>query len=151
MPSYSFLLAGTSEQKQIALVRNEIDDLTDAEQPKPGADYFVSDERITAFLASSQDEAPDDANEVEVRLWACAAILDTLATNQAYQLKVGQTLGESRDGAKVADAIRAHAKTCRARAQTSLDDRRKLAAHQLALGQRPGAPSSGGFTMEVRL
>ncbi len=149
--SYTFNLNGTPEQKKIALVRNEIEDVTSVPEPKEGANFVFTDERINAFLASAENEAPADANETEIRLAACGAMLDVLATNQAYVLKVGQTLGESRDGAKVADAIRAHAKTCRARAQTSLQDRRKLAAEALALGKRPGAPSSSGFTIEVRL
>jgi mRNA-degrading endonuclease toxin of MazEF toxin-antitoxin module len=143
--AYTFVLDGTDEQQRIAFVRDEIDDVTETGSPVQGRDYFLSDERILARLASAKEEAPSDANETEVRLMACAAILDTLATNQAYQLKVGRTLGEERDGKAVAEAIRAHATALRKRASGSLTDRRAEAAKVEAQQKLAAAPRSRGF------
>jgi hypothetical protein len=113
--AYTFNLDGSGDTLQIALVRDEIDDVSGVEDGTEGTDYFLSDARITARLTSALEESPD-AGELEVRLLAAASCLDTLATNQAYVLKKQRTLGQETDGAAVADAIRAHAASLRKRA-----------------------------------
>lgn len=145
--AYTFNLAGTGNEKRIALVRDEIDDVANKESPVVGADYFVTDERIMARLTSAADEAPAGSVEVETRLMACASILETLATNQAYVIKVGRTLGEERDGAKVADAIRAHAKSCITRAEKSRKARLDAAAEVAANAALPVEPLGGNVPL----
>lgn len=109
--SYSFLLeSDDAQESQIAAVRDECDDVTTKANPQEGADYFLSDERIGRRL---RDEARDYRTPQNLVRIVAASCLDTLATNQAFILKVGQTLGETRDGAKVADAIRRHAASLR--------------------------------------
>ena len=108
---YTYELDSTDEQtRQIAEVRDEIDDITNAENPLEGENYFLTDERIKRRLVMSAKIGRASENVVKL---ASAAALDTLATNQTYVLKVGSTLGESRDGAKVGDSIRKHAASLR--------------------------------------
>jgi hypothetical protein len=150
--SYSFnLLSGTPEQRQIALVRNETEDVSGSNAQDGGVigtDYVFTDERILAFLESAREEAPQDANDAEVRLFACGKVLDALATNQAFILKKQRTLHEETDGAAVAKEIRAHAASCRASANGLIADRRKQAALGDAEAERtanrPVRPRGGG-------
>jgi len=133
--SYTFNLAGSGDAKDIALIRDEIDDVSssaDEDGGTEGTDYFLTDERILARLSSATDEMPLDATDQELRLVACASILDTLATNQAYVQKKQTTQDESTDGPAVADSIRAHAKSLRSRANLSLAERRNTAANDAA-------------------
>ena len=110
--AYTYELDSTDEQtRQIAEVRDEIDDITNAENPLEGENYFLTDERIKRRLVASAKIGRSSENVVKL---AAAAALDTLATNQTYILKVGSTLAETRDGAKVGDSIRKHAESLRA-------------------------------------
>lgn len=115
---YSFDLSSSGDTLQIALLRDEIDDISssaDLDGGSEGVNYFVTDERILARLTSAGDELGSSASLLERRLSAAASILDTLATNQAYILKKQETLEQDTDGPAVAAAIRAHAKTLRDR------------------------------------
>lgn len=115
--AYSFLLTGGTEaQTQIARVRDEIDDVTSADPPIEGTDYFLSDERIARRLADVESEASTAVNRA---LLASASALRTLATNQAYVLKKKSTMGEDIDGTAVASSIMAHAKALENRVATS--------------------------------
>lgn len=143
--AYSFILDGNPQEREIALVRNETEDVTSAGSPVEGSDYFLPNERIQAFLETAREEAPADANDAEVRLWASAACLDVLATNQAYVLKKQETLAEKTDGPAVAKEIREHAARCRARAEKSLNRRREDAANAAAEAA-PIAEPMGGNT-----
>lgn len=124
--SYSFNLSGSDDTLQIALVRDEIDDISSSDElggGSEGVNYFVTDERILARLTSAGDELGASASLLEKRLSAAASILDTLATNQAYILKKQETLEQDTDGPAVAAAIRAHAKTLRERLAAARKDR----------------------------
>ncbi|MBW3636497.1 MAG: hypothetical protein KY445_08545 [Armatimonadetes bacterium] len=148
--AYTFLLSGSEEPRRIALVRNEIDDVsasTAEDGGVAGTDYFLSDERIKAFLVTAGEEAWRDANDTEKRLLACAAILDTLATNQAYVLKKQRTMSDETDGPAVAASIRAHAKSCRDRAATSRKERREAAAIVAAEASAFGEPIGGNIPL----
>jgi hypothetical protein len=124
--AYTFLLNGSGNDKEIALIRDEIDDVSSSPDGGiAGQDYFVSDERISARLANV--EAPTDANPGEKRLLTAASLLDTLATNQAYVQKKQRTLGQETDGPAVAAAIRAHATALRKRVDVAITDRREQA------------------------
>ncbi len=135
---YSFILNSANAQvRQVALVRDLVDDVTLVTPPEEGKHYFLSDERIKQRLST---EKRDGRTETHLAKMAAASVLDTLATNQAYVLKVGQTLGESRDGAAVAASIRAHAKSLRAEV-----------AHEEALNIQSVAPEriiSGSVSVE---
>ena len=119
-------------------VRDEIDDVTAVQGGGvEGTNHFLSDERIQARLDAMANEM---GNVPQSAIWlnVAASCLDTLATNQAYQLKVGQTQSEEFDGAKVADAIRKHAASLRARASSVL----ALAAEQGGTGTGAAQVSS---------
>jgi hypothetical protein len=136
--SYSFDLSGSGDAREIALIRDEIDDVSASAEENggaEGADYFVSDERIRARLANI--EAPADAGATHKRLLAAASLLDTLATNQAYVWKKQRTLEQETDGTAVAAAIRAHATALRKRVEASLAQSRADAAKTAALNSEP--------------
>ena len=135
--SYSFNLNGTGEALEIALIRDEIDDISNVATEGggvEGANYFVTDERIMARLNGAADELPAGSGLLEIRLSACASILDTLATNQAYVLKKQETLDQSMDGPAVADSIRKHAAALRIRVTAA---RKKREDEQAAANKRP--------------
>lgn len=147
--SYSFNLNGTGEALEIALIRDEIDDISYSESLNGGAigvDYFVTDERILTRLASAADELPTGSSATEIRLAVSASILDTLATNQAYVLKKQETLDQSMDGPAVAKAIRDHAKSLLSRLAAA---REKRESEQSAVKKR-GAGKPTSFSVPVR-
>lgn len=152
--AYTFILAGTAAEKQIALIRNQIDDVAASENPTAGTDYFLSDERIAAFVQDAVDEAPTDANDAEKRLMAAAAAEGALAKNQAFVLKKARTLGREDDGPAVGAEIRAHSASLLKRAWQSINDRRALADKTAAevdrLAAKVGEPQAGGFAVETR-
>lgn len=147
--SYTFNLASTDpDEISIARVRNAIDDISPVVGGgEQGKDYFLSNERIKGFLLDARDEAPTDANETEIRLWAAAAAEETLAKNQAFVLKKQTTLGESDDGPAVAKAIQDHAQTLAARAWKSLGERRDKAAQITASNARLSEPMGGSIQL----
>jgi hypothetical protein len=147
---YSYRLTnGTPDERQIALVRREVDDRTEVFPPYPGKDYFQHDADILAALESAREEAPSDANDVEVRLMACAAILDTLATNQVYIQKKQRTLADETDGPAVGKEIRAHAANLRARVRDSIQSRCALAENEAAAGRKMVKPVPGGVSIRT--
>lgn len=86
----------------LGVVRLVISD-TDSEHP------LFQDNEIQAYL---------DLNQENVRR-AAASALDTLASSQAFTLKVISTLDLHTDGASVARALREHAKELRDEANIS--------------------------------
>jgi hypothetical protein len=142
--AYTFNLNGNAQEKNIAAVRDEIDDVTDVAQPIKGKHYFLADERISSRITKAATELGADANAVELELWAAASCLDTLATNQAYVLKKQRTAGKELDGPAVAKEIRAHAESLRKRARTSLANRREEAA---ADASQIDSPCSGSVQL----
>lgn len=122
---YTFLLDGNQQQKQIAMIRDEIDDISVSSElggGEEGVDYFLSDERILSRMGSVEESLPGNPAQVAIRLFTAASLLDTLATNQAYVLKKQRTLEQDTDGPAVAASIRAHAKSLRERAAAIPDD-----------------------------
>lgn len=138
--AYTFNLDSVDPaERQVAAIRDEIDDVAAAGPIKEGESYFLSDERIQARIAEVAAELGSDTNASETRLWVAASCLDTLATNQAYVLKKGRTLSEEFDGAAVGKEIRAHADTLRKRARASLQMRRDTASYE----ERQAKPIAG--------
>lgn len=145
--AYTFDLESTDETlKQISLVRDLIDDVASVANPTEGADYFVSDARISARLFDAAMELPPDANALEIRLLAASSIEGTLAKNQAFVLKKLKTLGAEYDGPAVSKEIREHAAELAQRAFASLKNRRADAA---AAASKPVTRPSGSFVMET--
>lgn len=77
-----------------------------------GEDSLFSDHDILGFLAINDD----------VVLLAAADALDAIATSEVLISKVIRTQDRQTDGAKVADAIRKHATSLRARWQAQTMD-----------------------------
>lgn len=112
---YTFNLATTGTTLAISRVRDEIDDVTAvAGGGVEGKDHFLSDARIESRLAGAVLVV---SGEWPVVWQAAATCLDTLATNQAFVLKVKTTMGEQVDGESVAKAIREHARALEKRAR----------------------------------
>jgi hypothetical protein len=146
--AYTFELAGVGPARQIAKVRDEIDDVTSVPGGGvEGKDHFLSDARIAKRLADAQTELGTDANALECELFAAGSALDTLATNQAYVLKKQMSAGKEIDGPSVAKEIRTHAETLRKRARKSLTDRRD--AVEVAAGEA-SEPDGSGVYLETR-
>jgi len=83
----------TSNRGKVRLLANDVDD----------NNPVFTDEEIDAFLALTDGAV----------LLAAATAIETIADNEALSSKVIKTQDLSTDGAKVADALRARAKTLR--------------------------------------
>lgn len=145
---YTFHPGGTLDEKNIAFVRDLIDDLISTDQRLDqdnieGVDYFLSDERILSRIETAGAELGSDAALIEIRLMAAASCLNTLAINQGYVLKKQKTMEEETDGPAVADSIRKDAAQLAARARSARDTR-------LAAGARVAEPLSGGGYIDLR-